>query len=260
MRSCGLTNASCGRRRSSRRLPAAEAARRSRFARRARRCAPGASRRHSITSAASRTPTPRPARRSTPTTTASATISATTEINRGFEMARALGAEIITASTTLSVARRVVPFAEKHKMAVAVHNHSNTKDPNEFATPESFRRRNRTVEVLQGQSRHRPLHRRQLRPGRVPARASRRHHEPAPQGSEEGSGRQHAVGHRRHEDSRSPRAAQAREVADPRLHRIRISWREWSGRRGEGVPGLREECARMTQTNQTSVGPFYADL
>jgi sugar phosphate isomerase/epimerase len=60
------------------------------------------------------------------------------EINRGFEMARALGAEIITASTTLSVARRVVPFAEKHKMAVAVHNHSNTKDPNEFATPESF--------------------------------------------------------------------------------------------------------------------------
>ena len=31
-----------------------------------------------------------------------------------------------------------MPFAEKHKMAVAVHNHSNTKDPNEFATPESF--------------------------------------------------------------------------------------------------------------------------
>jgi sugar phosphate isomerase/epimerase len=60
------------------------------------------------------------------------------EIDRGFEIARALGAEIITASTTLSVARRVVPFAEKHKMAVAMHNHSNTKDPNEFATPESF--------------------------------------------------------------------------------------------------------------------------
>ena len=60
------------------------------------------------------------------------------EIDRGFQMARALGAEIITASTNLTVARRVVPFAEKHKMAVAVHNHSNTKDPNEFATPESF--------------------------------------------------------------------------------------------------------------------------
>ena len=60
------------------------------------------------------------------------------EINRGFEHARALGAEIITASTNLTVAKRVVPFAEQHKMAVAVHNHSNTKDPNEFATPESF--------------------------------------------------------------------------------------------------------------------------
>jgi sugar phosphate isomerase/epimerase len=60
------------------------------------------------------------------------------EINRGFEMARALGAEWITASSTLSAAKRVAPFAEKHKMIVAMHNHSNVKDPNEFATPESF--------------------------------------------------------------------------------------------------------------------------
>lgn len=60
------------------------------------------------------------------------------EIDRGFEMTRALGASIITASTTLPVARRVVPFAEKHNMVVAMHNHSNVADPNEFATPESF--------------------------------------------------------------------------------------------------------------------------
>lgn len=60
------------------------------------------------------------------------------EIDRGFEMARALGAEIITASTNLATAKRMVPFMEQHKMAVAVHNHSNIKDPNEFATPESF--------------------------------------------------------------------------------------------------------------------------
>lgn len=60
------------------------------------------------------------------------------EIDRGFEIARALGAEIITASTTLAVAKRMVPFMERHQMAVAVHNHSNIKDPNEFATPESF--------------------------------------------------------------------------------------------------------------------------
>ena len=60
------------------------------------------------------------------------------EIDRGFDIAVALGAEIITASTTLEVAKRVVPFAEKHKMIVAMHGHSNLKDPNEFATPESF--------------------------------------------------------------------------------------------------------------------------
>ena len=61
------------------------------------------------------------------------------EIDRGFEMAKALGAEIITASTTLDVARRVAPFAEKHRMVVAMHGHSNPSgDPNEFASPESF--------------------------------------------------------------------------------------------------------------------------
>jgi sugar phosphate isomerase/epimerase len=60
------------------------------------------------------------------------------EIDRGFEIAKALGAEIITASTTLPVAKKVAPFAEKHKMIVAMHGHSNVADPNEFATPESF--------------------------------------------------------------------------------------------------------------------------
>jgi len=60
------------------------------------------------------------------------------EIDRGFEMTRALGAEIITASTTLEVAKRIKPFAEQHKMVVAMHGHSNITDPNEFATPASF--------------------------------------------------------------------------------------------------------------------------
>lgn len=60
------------------------------------------------------------------------------EIDRGFEMAKALGVGIITASTTLPVAKRVVPFAEKHQLIVAMHGHSNLKDPNQFAKPESF--------------------------------------------------------------------------------------------------------------------------
>jgi len=60
------------------------------------------------------------------------------EIDRGFEMAKALGAEIITASATLEAARRMVPLAAKHKMPVAMHNHSMVNDPNEFATLDSL--------------------------------------------------------------------------------------------------------------------------
>ena len=60
------------------------------------------------------------------------------EIDRGFEMAKALGVGIITASSTLSAAKRVAPFADKHKIIVAMHGHDNVKDPNQFATPESF--------------------------------------------------------------------------------------------------------------------------
>ena len=60
------------------------------------------------------------------------------EVERGFEFAKTLGAHCITASTTVSVARRVAPFADKHKMMVGYHGHSNITDPDEFATPESF--------------------------------------------------------------------------------------------------------------------------
>ena len=60
------------------------------------------------------------------------------EIERGFEMAGALGANAITASSTVSVTRRVAPIAAKHKMMVGMHGHDNLADPNEFARPESF--------------------------------------------------------------------------------------------------------------------------
>jgi len=60
------------------------------------------------------------------------------EIDRGFEMAKALGVGLITASSTVTVAKRVAPFAEKHKVQVAFHGHDNIDDPNEFAKPESF--------------------------------------------------------------------------------------------------------------------------
>ena len=60
------------------------------------------------------------------------------EIDRGFEIGQTLGAEIITASTTLDVAKRIAPLADKHRMVVAMHGHSNVTDPNELATPDSF--------------------------------------------------------------------------------------------------------------------------
>jgi sugar phosphate isomerase/epimerase len=60
------------------------------------------------------------------------------ELDKSFEQAKALGVSIIAASTQLSVARRLVAFAERYKIYVAVHGHSNIQDPDEFATPESF--------------------------------------------------------------------------------------------------------------------------
>lgn len=60
------------------------------------------------------------------------------EINRGFEMTKALGVDIMTTSTTVPMAQRMVPFADKHDLIVAFHGHSDVKDPNQFATPENF--------------------------------------------------------------------------------------------------------------------------
>ena len=60
------------------------------------------------------------------------------EIDKSFEQAKGLGVNLIASSTQLSFAKRLVPFAEKHKINVAIHGHSNVSDPNEFSTPESF--------------------------------------------------------------------------------------------------------------------------
>ena len=53
-------------------------------------------------------------------------------------MTKALGARAITASSTVSVTRRVAPVAARHEMMVGMHGHDNLADPNEFARPESF--------------------------------------------------------------------------------------------------------------------------
>jgi sugar phosphate isomerase/epimerase len=60
------------------------------------------------------------------------------EIDRGFEMARTLGVGVITASSTLTTAKRLVRFVNKHQLMVAFHGHADVRDPNQFARPESF--------------------------------------------------------------------------------------------------------------------------
>jgi sugar phosphate isomerase/epimerase len=60
------------------------------------------------------------------------------EIEYAFMMARWLGVEAISTSTQVSMAKRIAPFADKHKMRVGFHGHANTQDTNEVATPASF--------------------------------------------------------------------------------------------------------------------------
>ena len=60
------------------------------------------------------------------------------EVERGFAIAKALGTGVITASTTIRMAQRSVPFFARHKVLLGLHGHSNLHDPNQFATPESF--------------------------------------------------------------------------------------------------------------------------
>jgi sugar phosphate isomerase/epimerase len=59
------------------------------------------------------------------------------EIDRGFEMAKALGAPVITSSANIKTVPRIAAAAARHQMAVGMHNHSRI-DPNEFATAKSL--------------------------------------------------------------------------------------------------------------------------
>lgn len=60
------------------------------------------------------------------------------EIDRGFQQTKALGTDLITTSTTITCAKRLVAPAEKYKMRVAMHGHDKTDEPNEFSKPETF--------------------------------------------------------------------------------------------------------------------------
>jgi sugar phosphate isomerase/epimerase len=60
------------------------------------------------------------------------------DIEYGFSMAKGLGVQAITTSTTLTMARRIAPIADSHKLLVGYHGHDKTDDPNQTATLESY--------------------------------------------------------------------------------------------------------------------------
>lgn len=62
------------------------------------------------------------------------------EIGRGFEVARAMGVDMMTSSANVSMAPRVDKFAKKYKIKVGFHGHDQSDDPDEFSTPETFAR------------------------------------------------------------------------------------------------------------------------
>jgi sugar phosphate isomerase/epimerase len=60
------------------------------------------------------------------------------ELEKLFEQAKALGVGVISSSVQISVLGRVVPLAEKYKVSIALHGHSNVQDTDQFSSPESF--------------------------------------------------------------------------------------------------------------------------
>jgi hypothetical protein len=60
------------------------------------------------------------------------------EIEYAFLMGKALKVKAMSSSSTVTIAKRVAPFAEKHKLIWGGHGHDNVDDAEEFAKPETF--------------------------------------------------------------------------------------------------------------------------
>jgi len=69
------------------------------------------------------------------------------EIEAGFQVAKALGTDKITASANVDTAARIDPVAQKYKIYVGMHNHDSMK-PNEFSTPADF------AKAMEGRSKY----------------------------------------------------------------------------------------------------------
>lgn len=62
------------------------------------------------------------------------------ELEKCFQQAKTLRAKTIASSTQISMLPRLQPLAEKYQIPVAVHGHSETNDPDEFSSPQTFQK------------------------------------------------------------------------------------------------------------------------
>ena len=69
------------------------------------------------------------------------------QIDKGFQIARAMGLNKITASSNVDISERVDKYAQKYEIYVGFHNHDSMK-PNEFSTPDDWKR------ALEGRSKY----------------------------------------------------------------------------------------------------------
>jgi sugar phosphate isomerase/epimerase len=60
------------------------------------------------------------------------------EIDYAFRMAKAMKVKAMSSSSTVTIAKRVAPIADKYKIMWGGHGHDNVTDPEEFAKPETF--------------------------------------------------------------------------------------------------------------------------
>jgi sugar phosphate isomerase/epimerase len=69
------------------------------------------------------------------------------EIESGFQIAKALGTNKITASSNVDISERVDKYARQYQVYVGFHNHDSMK-PNEFSTPDDWKK------ALEGRSKY----------------------------------------------------------------------------------------------------------
>lgn len=60
------------------------------------------------------------------------------EIEYAFTMAKGLGVQVMTTSTQVSMAKRLKPFAERHKLRIGFHGHDSIENPDEVHNEASF--------------------------------------------------------------------------------------------------------------------------